>query len=954
MWANDSQTKSSFDSARRCSGAGRCKWFLLAVATLMAWACGGGTTAPDVGQLHVGVSGLTTDVSGVLYKVECEDGTELSQYVPLEEHGLPHHVDSDLAGSAFADWFTLLAPGICTVTAIAMEDPDTPASGCSEATEEVEIVAHQTTEIVLVIVCEGKPIGALDVVAVIVEGPGIVDIVFEPSKFIPQCEEVVITVTAEGGEGALEYEFEFITTPPAADYTWSHVGGQLTFYAETPGMYEVVVTVSDAHGFSTGMTFPIHVIDDPMIEHCDEVCCRLQDDTIIYVASLEACLELGGEEVDIELCKREVCCDTDEGPAYVPLAFCPASAVLPWDECEEVCCAYQDESVAFMPNSAACLDSGGWVVDHELCLDEVCCHTDDGPAIVPAGDCPAEDVLDMERCRFCCEIDGVYYFMPSPDHCVEAGGEVVDYVKCTEICCELNGLYYEMTEQKCLDNGGLVVDHEECQPTVCCEVPDGTFELMPEATCDALGGTPVADELCKEVCCVKDGVTEVMTLGLCEVIDGVAVEWEKCLEVHTWTAAYTLDPDVSCEETPYLVVPSTAANQLAVYDLTTLEPIAGTPFNTCANPSRILMDANTDVYAACRVDGRVNKHTRGGALLWSTPLPGCHASRGIALSGDNRLFAGCDWGDNSGFVFELDPATGTVVGSVDTGLSIYGLAVDAEGIYSAGVSGMSVVKIHLGGALDMQVAWTVAFDSRLYGIAADNMGKVWIGFAGNPMLYGLSTLDGSVLDSVPTEVEVDGVTEYPGTYGLTVGLDGAVYGATMRGYYVKYDPVDDEVSAYKLDPAASGNRGQALDVDHNVYSVNLTSSTLTKTTPGGVSTGFGDDAGTAFLQGPYAYSGDMTGITSSCMASTTDEWYSAPLDTGSPGTTWLTIEWDATTPPGSSVSVYYSTDGGASWTMAVNGGALGVVGQTLQLKAILSSTIVGNEPTLHDVTVTYH
>jgi streptogramin lyase len=793
--------------------------------------------------LKAAVNGIAPpEVTGILYKILCNDGTTVEQYVALEEEGLPRHVDEDRAGLSFADFFTTLPVGDCTVTATAMQSVTDPYPDCPSATKDVTIVADETTEAILIIECKAPARGALDVVTVVTTDPWIIEVNFDDSKFIIQCEGVTITVSASGGDGELTYTYEVIDTPTSAVYTSSSDGAEFTFAAETPGEYTIQVTVTDGDDTAT-MTFPIHVGDNPSIEHCEEVCCQLED------------------------------------------------------------------GHTFAGYMTPCEEAGGVVVNDELCAEEVCCETPTGYNVIASEDCPQGGIVSMDLCtqkELCCQTEGGVSIVGSPAECEKLGGAIV------------------------------VV--KVCQPEVCCELENGGFQTVPQSTCEKLNGVEVAKEECFEVCCQLEGFQPVTTtLGDCALQGGTIVTPKLCLnQVHVWVADYTLDLDTNCDPSPYLVVPSSGANKLAVYDLATLNPLPTTPFATCSNPSRIMMDANTDVFATCRGDGKVYKHTRDGALLWGIQLPACGASRGIVMSGNGRLFAGCS--DSTGVVSELDPVTGAVLNSVTTDYPIYGLATDPDGIYVSHYFASKVSKIFLGGANDMTVAWTVSM-SAPYGITVDQLNQVWVS---GSSLRALSTADGSLINTVVTT---------GATYGVQVGLDGNVYSSRAGTNTVfKWDPIAGASSVLNLDAAAVWNHGLTLDTQNNVYAINLNSSTLTRVTPAGVATGF-SPAGV--LLSPYGYSGDMTGLTTTCIAGTTDTWFSTPIDSGAATTTWLTISWNSTMPPGSGVAVYYRLDGAATWTQATNGQTLNVVGQVMEVKAILSSTIAGNEPTLTDVTVVY-
>ena len=859
-------------------------------------------------SLHVVTSGLADDVAGVLYEVNCAGGFNLSKYVPLETEGLPDHVDQTLAGSPFADLFSVVPPGTCTVSATAMLDADTPAPDCTPVKKDVVVVEGKTTEVVLVIECKAKPTGGLDLVTVITDLPSIVDVIYDGSKFIVKCEPVSITVSAEGGNGPLTYTFEVTDAPPGADYEITPKGNVLTFWAETPGEYTVTVTVSDGTNETT-MTFPVHVGDDPDVEHCEEVCCKIDDH--LAVTNKQACENKGGVAVPLEQCYVEVCCKTIDGVMTVAALECPQGNVLPADACDQaaqVCCRVGNQGTTWATSQAACTAQGGSVVPDAVCAVEVCCKTAAGLQIVPLSECPDSQQASMELC------------LPQ------------------DVCCSLpGGLFAIIPEAECLKQG-KVVAMDLCLPAVCCVGADGTASLQPQVTCEKQGGQSLPEEKCNEVCCLPKGATEPVKelLYLCDQQGGAVLDPAKCSKVQqVFQIGATVEPGQTCELAPYLVVPSSGASKLAVYDLTTLNPLPTSPFATCANPSRILMDGNTDVYATCRNDGKVAKHTRDGVPLWSTQLTNCASSRGIVLTGNGRLFAGCSI--MPGNVFELDPATGAILGSVQTDMQVYGLAADSTGIYVSGYFSSKVGKFGVNGAENMQMLWSQSYTGP-YGIAADQIGGVWITGSDLRLLDGAT---GLLIDTVPTTLGF--------MCGVQVGLDGRVYAAACGANKVnRYDPGPDTVTVLNPQAGVSDLHGLTLDAANNVYTINQISNNLTKITPANVATGFGG----GILSMPYGYSGDMTGLTSQCMSGSSSTWVSAPVDSGGPTTQWLTISWTAITPPGSGVAVYVRLDGGA-WTQVTNGQALGLVGQVLEVKALLSSTIAGNEPTLVDLTVVY-
>lgn len=906
------------------SGARRAL-FAVVLAALFAAGCGSngdGTPAPE-GKLDLFAAGATAaDVNGVLYTITCDTGFTATEYVPMDANGLPPHISTDLAGSPFADLFLTMPPGNCDVTATAMIDETTVADGCTPATANVDVVANETTEVLLVIVCEPPPVGALDVIAVVTDGPAVVDISYDPSKFIVKCQETTVTVTTTGTDDVVTYAV--VTEPAGAVYTLTPTATGFTFSAEVPGLYEIEITVT-ANGMTSTFTIPIHVMDDPNLEHCDEVCCKY-DNGVFNFTGGDDCEAAGGAPVADDACLETVCCKTPTGFAFVQVSQCPEGSIQADERCEEICCVYPDGSIAYSATLDECESAGGFVTAHEKCDVEVCCKTAAGNMVVPAADCPTGQELAADFC--------------------EARDE----------CCRLqeSGLVVFATAEECAAMFGFIVAADECSPVSCC-VEGTTGSIQPQVTCEAVGGTVYPEAECVQVCCATDGAASAPTLlALCNAVGGVAVGNDECAgeETFVWTADYTMNLEAPCADSPYLAVPSTSANELAVYDLSTLLPLPGTPFDTCASPSRIMMDANTDVYATCRSATSSNgvcKHTRLGTTLWCRNFnPECTSFRGIAMSGDGRLFVGCS--SNPGIVYELNPATGATVQQMTIAHYIYGFTIDGQSLYATpgwtgGLTSIDLATFTVNYSL---VAPFAGLSPGGYGITVDQLGFVWTTVGSIIQKHDAS--DGTVLDqySVAPPVGSFGV----GMYGIQAGLDGLVYASdAQNNRVIQFDPLTETYNALPLDGAAVWNHGLTLDSASNVYTINNSSSSLTKLAVGtGTPTAFGNGGE---LLNPYGYSGDMTGMATTCLAGSVDTWYSTPIDSGDPTTVWNTISWTAMTPPGTSAQVYYRVDGAATWTLAVNGGILGVVGQVFEVKVILSAAAGAGAATINDVTVTY-
>ncbi|HIA02092.1 MAG TPA: hypothetical protein EYN66_09305 [Myxococcales bacterium] len=458
----------------------------------------------------------------------------------------------------------------------------------------------------------------------------------------------------------------------------------------------------------------------------------------------------------------------------------------------------------------------------------------------------------------------------------------------------------------------------------CEEVEPGTYDWVDTNTCE--------DGICKNGKCVG-GCSFNMKLN----------KGENCLH---WQADFTPEAGESCNSDSLLVVPSSKDNRLAVFDISVNPPVAleGSPFVTCKNPSRILMDSNTDVVASCRSDGKIQKHHSDGSLVWSTQLTGCSGARGVTLNGEGRLFGGCS---SNGKVYELDPDDGTIMSETLVGGYIYGLTAEPTGLYVAqfsaifgganGATNKGVTKLSLGGANDLEKEWQTA--AAIYGFALDGAGSLWLG--GNNQVRALDT---------DTGLQIDSYTIPSYAHGIAVGLDGNVY-AGMGGKHqvARITPGGGPVELLTLPAGSHHPRGVALDAESNVYTINMNSSNITRFD--GVTntaTSFGEGS----LANPYGYSGDMTGLTSSCLVNTTSSWKTPVHDTLTVDTMWGAVKWSSNEPPGTSIKVYYRIDN-KPWTTIQNTQSIDQIGQKVQLKATMVTEVPEVVATLKWIGVTY-
>ena len=231
----------SEDGAGRGEGIGK----LSAALTL------GEGAAHDVASAHF----VVVPSGGSCNDIPIAETTGLIETEALQGNLDPAETE---VGRAFIDGLMVLPPGDYMVCVTPLQSNGLPSAECAPVTGEVSVSPEITTEVVLISQCDGNPNGGLDVVVGLNDPPLITDLNIGPSKFITTCETASLTVEASDPNGdSLSYDWEIISGPAGGLLVES--GATAQFTPSAAGDYELKVTVYDATGGSTSLSFPVHV-----------------------------------------------------------------------------------------------------------------------------------------------------------------------------------------------------------------------------------------------------------------------------------------------------------------------------------------------------------------------------------------------------------------------------------------------------------------------------------------------------------------------------------------------------------------------------------------------------------------------------------------------------------------------------------------------------------------------
>lgn len=174
-----------------------------------------------------------TDIAGVRYEatqVNCETGEAtgaepVEAITDLSDVRLPGMIgpfeDSPLdRGSShiIADQYFVLPAGCYDVLATPVDAEGNDSQDCGPARQDrVEVRDSETTEIMMISQCVGPAVGGLDVILAFNHPPVIVNLEYEPDKFVFECEELELCVTVSDPDN------------DPVEIVWSRVGGQPWF-----------------------------------------------------------------------------------------------------------------------------------------------------------------------------------------------------------------------------------------------------------------------------------------------------------------------------------------------------------------------------------------------------------------------------------------------------------------------------------------------------------------------------------------------------------------------------------------------------------------------------------------------------------------------------------------------------------------------------------------------------
>ncbi|GMV38430.1 MAG: hypothetical protein AMXMBFR64_01460 [Myxococcales bacterium] len=352
-------------------------------------------------------------------------------------------------------------------------------------------------------------------------------------------------------------------------------------------------------------------------------------------------------------------------------------------------------------------------------------------------------------------------------------------------------------------------------------------------------------------------------------------------------------------------------------------------YKTCPDPSRTAVDKSGDAWVACRGNGNVHKirnivekcpdkngngvvetsfDANGDGVIQASEMlpkgqdecvlfdvsPGVGSlARALGIAYDGTAWVGY-WNESK--LAQLHAETGALLQTISIGVNPYGLAIDSKGIiWVSGRGGSKLVRVHPDTKAVQPYSPGGCFEP--YGIAIDELDRIWIGNCCCGNVAYVFDPNGGQWSSVATDNRPRGIVS---------NGKGLVFVANDEASRVA--KIDSKTLKMVGSANLGGGRfpvGIAVDPDGYVWAVNQSAASATKIDPNNMSIVLEHPVGA----GPYTYS-DMTGSTffkAIVPDGTYVATYEAPeLDTYLQDwyvTAWKSVSVDATTPPGTSISL---------------------------------------------------
>ncbi|MSP62264.1 MAG: hypothetical protein EXR72_18425 [Myxococcales bacterium] len=349
---------------------------------------------------------------------------------------------------------------------------------------------------------------------------------------------------------------------------------------------------------------------------------------------------------------------------------------------------------------------------------------------------------------------------------------------------------------------------------------------------------------------------------------------------------------------PFIYISVTNKNEVALLNTDTGQKMWQKPSHGVL-PSRtaVALDGTVWVGNRCLQGGQENNFAcssvahldLNGNLICRGDIPGY--VRGVAIDADGNIWAGTYNGQTAWKLSGTDkdnqnPPRCKILGSVNVGVPIYGLAVDGRGYLWTATSPTKKIDVKT-----IKLVDTVNH-GNFYGVAIDKQNRVWFGNDG------IHRIDGDP----PYAVLNTGITG--AYYAIMVHSDGTIwaaqYGGTGGVVKITLNANGTAVQniQYFKDPENQGNHGIAVDKLGKVWSPQISAGYVNRWTTGGVrEQRYAVDPGNTL----YTYS-DMTGIQLRTITTRDGTWVQN-FDSGYQKPVWDHIEWASKVPVGTSVQV---------------------------------------------------